>query len=74
MIPTTPVKILFISNGHGEDLNAGLIIDALQRRSPEFALFALPLVGKAKPINRGESASLLQPNLCPPGRSFTLAF
>ncbi|MBE9195924.1 hypothetical protein IQ219_11550 [Synechocystis sp. LEGE 06083] len=42
------MKILFISNGHGEDLNAGLIIDALQRRSPEFDLFALPLVGEGK--------------------------
>ncbi|MBE9239638.1 hypothetical protein IQ217_02175 [Synechocystis salina LEGE 00031] len=42
------MKILFISNGHGEDLNAGLIIDALQGRSPEFDLFALPLVGEGK--------------------------
>ncbi|AIE74160.1 MULTISPECIES: lipid-A-disaccharide synthase-related protein [unclassified Synechocystis] len=42
------MNILFISNGHGEDLNAGLIIDALQRRSPEFNLFALPLVGEGK--------------------------
>ncbi|MBE9174195.1 hypothetical protein IQ225_00495 [Synechocystis salina LEGE 06155] len=42
------MKILFITNGHGEDLNAGLIIDALQRRSPEFDLFALPLVGEGK--------------------------
>ncbi|MBE9239640.1 hypothetical protein [Synechocystis salina] len=42
------MKILFISNGHGEDLNAGLIIDALQRRSPEFDLFVLPLVGIGK--------------------------
>jgi len=40
------VNILFISNGHGEDLNAGLIIDALQRRSPEANIFALPLVGE----------------------------
>lgn len=40
------VKLLLISNGHGEDLNAGLISDALRRRSPSLELFALPLVGE----------------------------
>jgi uncharacterized protein (TIGR03492 family) len=50
------VKILFISNGHGEDLNAGLIIDALQRRSQEFALFALPLVGESKAYQKALSS------------------
>ncbi len=39
------MKVLFISNGHGEDLNAGLIIDALQQQAPSVSLAALPLVG-----------------------------
>ncbi len=42
------MNILFISNGHGEDLNGGLIVDALQHRSPEMNIFALPLVGAGK--------------------------
>ena len=39
------MKILFLSNGHGEDLNASLIIEALQANYPEINLCALPLVG-----------------------------
>ncbi len=39
------MKILLISNGHGEDLNGGLISDALRQRSPSITLAALPLVG-----------------------------
>ena len=40
------VKVLLISNGHGEDLNGGLICDALRERSPLINLYALPLVGE----------------------------
>ncbi|MFN9175229.1 MAG: lipid-A-disaccharide synthase-related protein [Synechocystis sp.] len=40
------MNFLFVSNGHGEDLNAGLIIDALRERSPSITLAALPLVGE----------------------------
>ncbi|MGA1621843.1 MAG: lipid-A-disaccharide synthase-related protein [Synechocystis sp.] len=39
------MKLLLISNGHGEDLNGGLICDELRRRSPSLQLAALPLVG-----------------------------
>jgi uncharacterized protein (TIGR03492 family) len=40
------VNFLFVSNGHGEDLNGGLISDGLRRRSPLIKQFALPLVGE----------------------------
>lgn len=41
-------KILFISNGHGEDLNASLICAALREIEPRMLIFALPIVGQGK--------------------------
>lgn len=38
-------RILFLSNGHGEDLNGSLILRALQQAAPELELAALPIVG-----------------------------
>lgn len=40
-----PVRVLIISNGHGEDLNGSLIAAALRRRLPGLAVAALPIVG-----------------------------
>ncbi len=37
--------ILFLSNGHGEDLNASLIIQALEASYPSLSVAAMPLVG-----------------------------
>jgi uncharacterized protein (TIGR03492 family) len=39
-------KVLFISNGHGEDLNGGLVLKALSQQQPELELAAMPIVGE----------------------------
>ena len=39
-------KILFISNGHGEDLNGSLIAQEILKINPEIKLSALPIVGE----------------------------
>ncbi len=39
-------KVLFISNGHGEDLNGGLVLKALSHQQPEMELAAMPIVGE----------------------------
>jgi uncharacterized protein (TIGR03492 family) len=39
-------KVLFISNGHGEDLNGGLVLKALRQQRPELELAAMPIVGE----------------------------
>lgn len=39
-------KVLFISNGHGEDLNGGLVLKALSQQRPELELAAMPIVGE----------------------------
>ena len=45
-VPLPPVpRILLISNGHGEDLNGGLIADGLRQCDPGLELAALPIVG-----------------------------
>ncbi len=40
------MNVLFLSNGHGEDLNASLIISALRESQPDVTIQALALVGE----------------------------
>ncbi|MDS3860145.1 lipid-A-disaccharide synthase-related protein [Thermosynechococcaceae cyanobacterium BACA0444] len=39
------IRLLCLSNGHGEDLNTGLIIDALQKVASEIDVLAMPIAG-----------------------------
>jgi uncharacterized protein (TIGR03492 family) len=41
----TVKKVLFISNGHGEDLNASQILKALREQQPQLEIAAMPIVG-----------------------------
>jgi uncharacterized protein (TIGR03492 family) len=41
-----PKKVLFISNGHGEDFNAVQIVKALRQQHPEVEIGAMPIVGQ----------------------------
>lgn len=41
-------KILFISNGHGEDLNSSLISEQLRNIIPDLTIEAFPIVGQGK--------------------------
>jgi uncharacterized protein (TIGR03492 family) len=38
-------KILFISNGHGEDLNGSQVLAQLRQQQPEIEVAAMPIVG-----------------------------
>jgi uncharacterized protein (TIGR03492 family) len=38
-------KVLFLSNGHGEDLNAIQIVKALRHQQPQVEIGAMPIVG-----------------------------
>ena len=40
-----PKKVLFLSNGHGEDLNAIQIVKALRQQQPQVEIGAMPIVG-----------------------------
>jgi uncharacterized protein (TIGR03492 family) len=41
----TTKKVLFLSNGHGEDLNAVQIVKALRQQQPQLEIGAMPIVG-----------------------------
>ncbi|HEY9764150.1 MAG TPA: lipid-A-disaccharide synthase-related protein [Trichocoleus sp.] len=45
-------RILFLSNGHGEDLNATLVLKALQQIAPDIEVAALPIVGDGNAYRR----------------------
>ncbi|MDB9527765.1 lipid-A-disaccharide synthase-related protein [Oscillatoria sp. CS-180] len=45
-------RVLFLSNGHGEDLNASLVLKALCRIDPEIEVAAMPIVGKGNAYKR----------------------
>ncbi len=46
------MKVLFLSNGHGEDLNASLILVALRSLEPSLQIGAMPLVGMGNAYRR----------------------
>ncbi len=46
------MKVLFLSNGHGEDLNASLILNSLQKLDPALKIGAMPLVGMGNAYRR----------------------
>ncbi|MEH1911059.1 lipid-A-disaccharide synthase-related protein [Nostoc sp.] len=45
---TSPLRLLVLSNGHGEDVIAVRILQELQRQSNPPEIFALPLVGEGR--------------------------
>ncbi|PSN20397.1 hypothetical protein C7271_02460 [filamentous cyanobacterium CCP5] len=45
-------RVLFLSNGHGEDLNGSLILQALQRQDAAIAVAAMPIVGTGNAYRR----------------------
>lgn len=56
--------LLFLSNGHGEDMIAGRILDELRAQAPELAVEAWPMVGRgeayrARGVPAGGASNLL---------------
>lgn len=67
-VPLSPApRILLISNGHGEDLNGGLIADGLRQCSPRLELAALPIVGAGSAYGRRGLPLLYQGRTLPSG-------
>ncbi|WP_216904918.1 lipid-A-disaccharide synthase-related protein [Synechococcus sp. CCY 9618] len=67
-MPLSPVpRILLISNGHGEDLNGGLIADGLRQSLPDVDLAALPIVGAGTAYRRRAIPLLYEGRSLPSG-------
>jgi uncharacterized protein (TIGR03492 family) len=60
-------SILLISNGHGEDLNGGLIAERLKALRPDLRLAALPIVGRGQAYTRRGIPLLHQGKSLPSG-------
>ncbi|WP_216910368.1 lipid-A-disaccharide synthase-related protein [Synechococcus sp. CCY 0621] len=58
---------MLISNGHGEDLNGGLIADGLRQCAPGVELAALPIVGAGSAYARRALPLLFQGRTLPSG-------
>ncbi|WP_127523297.1 lipid-A-disaccharide synthase-related protein [Mesorhizobium sp. Z1-4] len=63
-------KILFISNGHGEDTDTSYAIRALREAVPDLEPLALPLVGEGGAY-RGIDVPIVGPTLVLPSGGFT---
>ena len=55
-----PGRLLVLSNGHGEDLIALRVLQALHRRRPELEIAVLPLVGEGGAFAAAEEAGVLR--------------
>ena len=55
-----PSRLLVLSNGHGEDLIALRVLQALHQRRPELQIAVLPLVGEGGAFAAAEAAGVLR--------------
>ncbi|MDP4707346.1 MAG: sugar synthetase, partial [Cyanobium sp. MAG_237] len=53
-------RLLVLSNGHGEDLIAQRVLQALRARRPNLEIQVLPLVGLGEAFSAGIAAGHLQ--------------
>lgn len=65
-------KILFISNGHGEDLNGSLIAKEIPLINPEIELAALPIVGEGNGYRKYNIKIIVSTQNMPSGGIFYL--
>jgi uncharacterized protein (TIGR03492 family) len=68
-LPKQLQKVLFISNGHGEDLNASQILKALREQQPQLEIAAMPIVGQGNAY-RNLGVELIGPTEALPSGGF----
>ena len=70
MSPTTPQRLLYISNGHGEDNHSSHIIRTLRAIRPELEIAALPIVGEGNAYRKID-VPIVGPTYTLPSGGFT---
>ncbi|MDJ0846539.1 lipid-A-disaccharide synthase-related protein [Crocosphaera sp.] len=63
-------EVLFMSNGHGEDLNASLILQELRKIAPQIMITGMPLVGEGNAYRSLNLPLIGQPKSLPSGGIF----
>jgi uncharacterized protein (TIGR03492 family) len=66
------MRILFISNGHGEDLNGSLIVQEIPKINPDIKLSALPIVGEGNSYKKLNIPLIVPTKNMPSGGIFYL--
>jgi uncharacterized protein (TIGR03492 family) len=66
------MTILFISNGHGEDLNGSLIAQEIRQINPDLKLAALPIVGEGNSYRKLNIEIIVPTKNMPSGGIFYL--
>ena len=69
-MPSAKKRVLFISNGHGEDNHSSYIIETLRERCPTLDIAAMPIVGEGQAYRRLE-VPIIGPTLTLPSGGFT---
>jgi uncharacterized protein (TIGR03492 family) len=67
-------RVLFISNGHGEDLNACEVLKALRSKYPDIEAIALPIVGEGNAYRRAGVEIATQTKALPSGGFAYMSF
>ncbi len=66
---TQKKRVVFISNGHGEDLNACEVLKAMRQKYPHLEALALPLVGEGNAYRRA-GVEIITPTKALPSGGF----
>ena len=69
-MPPTAKRILFISNGHGEDNHSSYIIETLRELCPSLDIAAMPIVGEGGAYRRLK-VPIIGPTRIMPSGGFT---
>ena len=69
-MPSAKKRVLFISNGHGEDNHSSYIIETLRERCPTLDIAAMPIVGEGQAYRR-LNIPIIGPTLTLPSGGFT---
>ena len=69
-MPSAKKRVLFISNGHGEDNHSSYIIETLRELCPTLDIAAMPIVGEGQAYRRLD-VPIIGPTLTLPSGGFT---
>ena len=69
-MPSATKRVLFISNGHGEDNHSSYIIETLRELCPTLDIAAMPIVGEGQAYRRLD-VPIIGPTLTLPSGGFT---
>ena len=65
------MRLLWVSNGHGEDTIGAMLVKTFQQQEPSFQHTVLPLVGLGRPYRSLPEVEVLEPTRELPSGGFS---